>query len=97
MASTFQTAVITGATSSSGMACASHLANAGYGLILVDANRPRLNAFADAMTTRTRQAVEVVATDVDSLAQRRAFIDKLALDESRLGHGPHQGRPWRRA
>lgn len=97
MASTFQTAVITGATSTLGVACATHLANAGYGLILVDANRPRLKAFADAMTTRTRQAVEVVPMDVDSVAQRRAFIDKLALDESRLGHGPHRGRPWRHA
>jgi hypothetical protein len=38
-----------------------------------------------------------VPMDVDSVAQRRAFIDKLALDESRLGHGPHRGRPWRHA
>jgi len=82
MASTFQTAVVTRATSTPGMACANHLANAGYGLILVDADRLRLNMLADALTTRTRQSVEVVAMDAGSATERRALIEKLAFDES---------------
>ena len=65
-----------------GMACADHLANEGYDLILVDRHRDRLNAQADELTTRTRRAVEVCAADLRCAVQLSLLAEKLRQDAS---------------
>ena len=82
MTSTFRTAVVTGASSILGMACADYLANEGYDLILIDRNRGRLNAQADELTTRTRRAVEVCAADLRCVAQLSLLAEKIRQDAS---------------
>ncbi|UPG92565.1 SDR family NAD(P)-dependent oxidoreductase [Luteibacter aegosomatissinici] len=82
MPSPFRTAVITSAASGLGMACAEHLAREGYGLILVDTERNVLNTLAEALTTRTRCAVEVVAADVGCPWSLPALAEHLRLDAS---------------
>lgn len=82
MGSTYGTAVITGASSILGMACAHHLANEGYDLLLIDRKRHRLNVQADDLTTRTRCAVEVCEADLRCTAQRSRVIEKLRQDAS---------------
>lgn len=82
MTPAFRTAVITDAASVIGRACADHLAMDGYDLILVDADRTRLNAFADELTTRTRQSVEVVVADAGCMSQLPSIVEKIRQDES---------------
>lgn len=66
------TAVVSGALSIIGAAYADYLARKGYDLILIDQHRIRLNRMADALSTRTRRAVEVV------VVQRRSPVDLAA-------------------
>jgi short-subunit dehydrogenase len=82
MSTTFLTAVVTGAASALGIACAEHLALQGYDLILIDADRHRLNALADDLTTRTRKSVEVYQADTSCPAAITALVRKIQEDES---------------
>ncbi|MFP3605965.1 SDR family NAD(P)-dependent oxidoreductase [Paraburkholderia sp. SIMBA_053] len=67
------TAVVSGALSIIGAAYAEHLARNGYDLVLIADHRPRLNALAKELTTRTRQAVEV------ALMNHRSSLDVAAV------------------
>ena len=82
MGATYGTAVITGASSILGMACAHHLASEGYDLLLVDRHRRRLNAQANDLTTRTRCAVEVCEADLRHTHQRSLILEKIRQDAS---------------
>lgn len=82
MGSTLGTAVITGASSILGMACAHHLANQGYDLMLVDRHRRQLNLHANDLTTRTGCAVEVCEADLRHASQRWLMIEKIRQDAS---------------
>lgn len=67
------TAVVSGALSIIGAAYADYLARKGYDLMLIDHHRLRLNRMADALSTRTRRAVEVV------VVRRRSPVDLAAV------------------
>jgi short-subunit dehydrogenase len=73
MAAHFGTAVVSGALSMTGSAYAEYLARKGFDLMLIDRHRTRLNRLADALTTSTRRAVEVV------VANRRSPVDLAAV------------------
>jgi NAD(P)-dependent dehydrogenase (short-subunit alcohol dehydrogenase family) len=82
MGSPYGTAVITGALSILGMACAHHLANEGYDLVLVDRHRHRLNVQANHLTTRTGCAVEVCEADLRDANQQSMVTEKIREDAS---------------
>jgi NAD(P)-dependent dehydrogenase (short-subunit alcohol dehydrogenase family) len=82
MGSTYGTAVIAGASSILGMACANHLANEGYDLFLIDRNRHRLNVQANDLATRTQCAVEVYEADLRSPAHVLLIVEKIRQDAS---------------
>jgi NAD(P)-dependent dehydrogenase (short-subunit alcohol dehydrogenase family) len=76
------TAVVSGALSIIGSAYAHYLASSGHDLVLIDRHRPRLNALAQDLTTRTRQAVEVVVVSFGSLLDLAAVKEKIGQDAS---------------
>jgi short-subunit dehydrogenase len=82
MPTTLHTAVVTGAASVLGVACAEYLASQGYDLILIDADRRRLNGLADALTTRNRKSIEVVQADTRCPIAQAAIVRKIQEDES---------------
>ena len=82
MPTNLHTAVVTGAVSALGTACAEYLALQGYDLILIDADRRRLNELADALTTRNRKSIEVVQADTRCPTAQAAIVRKIQEDES---------------
>lgn len=82
MKPTFRTAIVAGASSFLGMACAEHLAGEGYGLVLIDRHRDRLNAQADVLSTRTRCAVEVCEADLRCAVHASLVAEKIRQDAS---------------
>jgi short-subunit dehydrogenase len=76
------TAVVSRALSIIGSAYADYLATNGYDLVLIDHFRPRLNALAEELTTRTRRAVEVVVVDRESAVDQAMIEAKIEEDAS---------------
>lgn len=76
------TAVVSRALSIIGSAYADYLATNGYDLVLIDHFRPRLNALAEELTTRTRRAVEVVVVDRESVVDIAMVQAKIEEDAS---------------
>jgi len=93
-------AIVCGASAGLGLACASHLAQAGVEIVMVARGAERLNAAANKLRSDTGVQVTAVATDITTAEGRARVLDVLPdpdiLINNAGGPPPGELRNWQR-